>query len=84
MLHVTWCFTLPGASPIDRPLARQGGHERQPERSNPEDHPLGHNLEEHNQALSAIVTILDYSARLCQNPAIDPEQYDALKVIHHN
>lgn len=34
--------------------------------------------------LSAIATIVDYSARLCENPTIDPEQYAALKVIHQN
>ncbi len=45
---------------------------------------IGHNLDERSQALSAITTILDYSTRLCQNPAIDPEQYDALKEIQRN
>lgn len=34
--------------------------------------------------LSAIATILDYSARLCENPSIDSEQYTALKVIYQN
>jgi PleD family two-component response regulator len=38
----------------------------------------------YNDALAAIATILDYSARLCQNPTIDPEQYAALKIIHQN
>lgn len=34
--------------------------------------------------LSAIATIVDYSARLCENPTIDPEQYAALRVIHQS
>jgi PleD family two-component response regulator len=38
----------------------------------------------YNDAIAAIATILDYSARLCQNPAINAEQYAALKVIHQN
>ncbi|MDX2231533.1 MAG: response regulator [Leptolyngbyaceae cyanobacterium bins.349] len=37
-----------------------------------------------NQILAAIATILDYSARLSKNPAIDPEQYEALKIIQQN
>jgi PleD family two-component response regulator len=37
-----------------------------------------------DRVVSAIATILDYSARLSENPAIDPEQYAALKVIHQN
>lgn len=36
----------------------------------------------HSNVVPAIATILDYSDRLSQNPAIDPEQYDGLKVIH--
>lgn len=40
--------------------------------------------EAYNTALSAIATILDYSARLSENPAINAEQYAALKVIHQN
>lgn len=36
------------------------------------------------QALSAIATILDYSDHLCQNPAINSEQYAALQVIRQN
>ncbi|MBL1177415.1 response regulator [Pantanalinema sp. GBBB05] len=35
----------------------------------------------HGNVVSAIATILDYSDRLSQNPAIDPEQYAGLKVI---
>lgn len=48
-------------------------------------------LDPHHQApdvyervVSAIATILDYSARLSEDPAIDPAQYAALKVIHQN
>ncbi|MBF2027951.1 MAG: response regulator [Oscillatoriales cyanobacterium C42_A2020_001] len=36
------------------------------------------------EVLFAIANILDYSDRLCQNPAIEPEQYAALRVIHQN
>lgn len=44
----------------------------------------GADTEVYNRMVAAIATILDYSARLSENPAIDSEQYAALKVIHQN
>lgn len=44
---------------------------------------VNHNGEQQT-TLSAIATILDYSARLCESPTIDPEQHAALKVIYQN
>ena len=37
-----------------------------------------------HQAMNAITTILDYSTRLCQNPATTTDQYTALRVIYQN
>jgi PleD family two-component response regulator len=65
-------------------VAEQSQRLRELSTATPNIPPLEANNPIYNDTIAAIATILDYSARLCQNPAIDQEQYTALKVIYQN